>query len=53
MFHQQIQLPEKHPDHPRLWQSLCGKWRIIRRKDAIQFIEQQSNVQNGAATDIM
>ena len=41
MFHQQIQLPEKHPDHPSLWQSLFGKWRIIRCKDAIQFIVQQ------------
>ena len=41
MFHQQIKLPEKHPDFPTLWKSLCGKWRIIRCKDDIQFIEQQ------------
>ena len=41
MFHQQIKLPEKHPDNPTLWNSLCGKWRIIRCKDDIQFIVQQ------------
>ena len=41
MFHQQIQLPEKHPDYPSLWRSLCGTWRIIRCKDDIQFIVQQ------------
>ena len=41
MFHKQIQLPEKHPDYPTLWKSLCGKWRIIRCKDDIQYIVQQ------------
>ena len=41
MFHKQIQLPEKHPDYLCLWQSLCGKWRIIRCKDDIQFIMKQ------------
>ena len=41
MFHQQIKLPEKHTDYPALWQSICGKWRIIRCKDDIQFIVQQ------------
>ena len=41
MFYQQIKLPEKHPDYPTLWQSICGKWRIIRCKDNIQFIVQQ------------
>jgi hypothetical protein len=41
MFHQQIKLPEKHPDYPSLWQSICGKWRVIRCRDDIQFIVQQ------------
>ena len=41
MFHQQIKLPEKHPDYPTLWKSLCGTWRIIRCKDDIQYIVQQ------------
>ena len=41
MFHQQIQLPEKHPDHPSLWQSTCGKYRIIRCRDDIQVIVQR------------
>ena len=41
MFHQQIKLPEKHPDYPTLWKSFCGKWRIIRCKDDIQYIVQQ------------
>ena len=41
MFHQQIKLPEKHRDYPSLWRSLCGKWRIIRCKDDIQYIVQK------------
>ena len=41
MFHQQIKLPENHPYYPSLWQSLCGKWRVIRCRDDIQFIVQQ------------
>ena len=41
MFHQQIKLPEKHDNYPTLWNSLCGKWRIIKCKDGIQFIVQQ------------
>ena len=41
MFHQQIKLPEKHSDYPSLWRSLCGKWRIIRCNDNIQYIVQQ------------
>ena len=41
MFYQQIKLPEKHPDYPTLWNSRCGKWRIIRCKVDIQFIVQQ------------
>ena len=41
MFHQQIHLPEKHPDYPSLWQSKCGQFRIIRCKENIQFIVQQ------------
>ena len=39
MFHQQIKLPEKHPEYPTLQNSLCGKWRIIRCD--IQFIVKQ------------
>ena len=41
MFHQQIQLPEKHPDYPSLWQSICGKWRVIRCRDDLQYIVQR------------
>jgi len=41
MFHQQIKLPEKHPDHPTLFKSTCGQWRIIRCKDDLQFIVQR------------
>ena len=41
MFHQQIQLPEKHPQYPTLWKSNSGSWRIIRCKDDIQYIVQQ------------
>ena len=41
MFHQQIKLPEKHPEYPALWKSNCNRWRIIRCKDDIQFIVQQ------------
>ncbi len=41
MFHQQIKLPEKHPDYPTLWSSACNRWRIIRCKDNIQYIVQQ------------
>ena len=41
MFHEPIKLPEKHPDYPSLWQSTCGKWRVIRWRDDIQFIVQQ------------
>ena len=41
MFHQQIQLPEKHPYYPSLWQSICGKWRVMRCPENIQFIVQR------------
>ena len=41
MLHQQIKLPEKHPDYPSLWQSLCGKYRIIRCPDDLQYIVQR------------
>ena len=41
MFHQQIKLPEKYDNYPTLWNSLSGRWRIIRCKDDIQFIVQQ------------
>ena len=41
MFHQQIKLPEKHDNYPTLWNSLCGKWRIIRCPKDLQYIVQQ------------
>ena len=41
MLHQQIHLPEKHPDYPHLWKSKCKQFRIIRCKDDIQYIVQQ------------
>ena len=41
MFHQQIHLPEKHSDYLSLWQSLCGKYRIIRCPDDLQYIVQR------------
>jgi len=33
--------PEKHMDYPALWVSDCGKFRIIRCKDDIQWIIQR------------
>ena len=41
MFHQQIKLPEKHPDYLTLGRSVCNMWHTIRCKDEIQFIVQQ------------
>ena len=41
MIHQRIILPESHPDYPSLWQSKCGKWRVIRCVDDIQNIVQR------------
>jgi len=41
MLHQQIKLPEKHDNYPTLWNSLCGKWRIIRCPEDLQYIVQQ------------
>ena len=41
MLHQRITLPESHPDYPSVWQSECGKWRVIRCVDDIQYIVQQ------------
>ena len=41
MLHQQILLPEKHPDYPTIWRSANKKYRIIRCKDDIQYIVQQ------------
>lgn len=41
MIHQRINLPESHPDYPSLWQSKCGKWRVIRCVDDIQNIVQR------------
>ena len=40
MMHSNISLPESHPDYPALWKSDCGKLRIIRCKDDIQYIVQ-------------
>ena len=41
MFHQQIHLPEQHQNYPSLWQSLNGKYRIIRCPDDLQYIVQR------------
>jgi hypothetical protein len=41
MLHQQILLPEQHPEYPTLWRSASKNYRIIRCKDDIQFIVQQ------------
>ena len=40
MLHQKISLPESHPDYPALWLSDCGKWRVIRCVDDLQYIVQ-------------
>lgn len=40
MLHQKISLPEGHPDYPALWLSDCGKWRVIRCVDDLQYIVQ-------------
>ena len=41
MKHQVITLPEYHEHYPYLWQSECGKYRIIRCSDHINNIFQQ------------
>ena len=41
MKHQVIVLPEHHEHYPHLWQSECGKYRIIRYCDNIQYIFQR------------
>ena len=38
MFQQRITLPESHPDYPCVWQSECGRWRVISCVDDIQYI---------------
>ena len=40
MLHQKISLSESHPDYPALWVSDCGKWRVIRCVDDLQYIVQ-------------
>ena len=40
MLYQKISPPEGHPDYPALWVSDCGKWRIIRCVDDLQYIVQ-------------
>ena len=40
MFHQKISLPENHSDYPSTWTSDCGRFRIIRCTDDIQWIVQ-------------
>ena len=40
MLHQKICLSESHPDYPALWLSDCGKWRVIRCVDDLQYIVQ-------------
>ena len=40
MLHQKICLSEGHPDYPALWLSDCGKWRVIRCVDDLQYIVQ-------------
>ena len=41
MKHQVITLPEHHEHYPWLWLSECGKYRIIRCCDNIQYIFQR------------
>ena len=41
MKHQVITLPEHHEHYPCLWLSECGKYRIIRCCDNIQYIFQR------------
>ncbi len=41
MKHQVITLPEHHQHYPCLWLSECGKWRIIRCCDDVQYILQR------------
>ena len=40
MFHRKISLPENHSNYPSLWQSDCGRFRIIRCTDDVQWIVQ-------------
>ena len=40
MFHQRVTIPESHPDYPSVWQSECGKWRVIRCVDDLQYVRQ-------------
>ena len=40
MLYQKISLSENHPDYPALWVSDCGKWRVIRCVDDLQYIVQ-------------
>ena len=40
MLHQKICLSESNPDYPALWLSSCGKWRVIRCVDDLQYIVQ-------------
>ena len=41
MLDQRINLPESHTGYPSLWKSDCGRFRVIRCKDDIQYIMQQ------------
>ena len=41
MFHAKVTLPESHSDYPSIMHSQCGKWRVIRCTDDLQWIVQQ------------
>ena len=48
MFHQRITLPESHPDYPCVWQSECGRWRVIRCLMTFSISFSSTAVPNGA-----
>ena len=41
MKYEVIALPEHHEQYPHLWQSECGRYRVIRCCDDIQYIFQK------------
>ena len=41
MKHQVITLPEHHEQYPSLWQSECGKYRVIRYYKDYQYVYQE------------
>ena len=41
MLQDKISIPEGRPDYPSIKQSQCGKWRVIRCPDNLQWIVQQ------------